>query len=270
MNGKYPFLTKFILPVIIIVLAFLLNKTVGLILVAAYVLYGIYAFMPRYYSIRGKVRYAKDDINGAISWFKRAYKSGRAGLKTKVSYAYLSLKVGNVDIAEKILKEMVKLKLNADDEIIVKSNYALVLWKRNKLDEAISMLQDLCKKYRNSTVYSSLGYFYILNGDLDKALEFNLKAHDYNGTDNIITDNLGQTYYLMGEYEKSAEVYKKLMERSPSFPEPYYFYGSALYKMGKKDEAVEMIKKALEHKFSNLSTITKKMVEEKLKSIEDE
>ena len=68
------------------------------------------------------------------------------------------------------------------------------------------MLEEIIKTYETTTVYGSLGYLLILKGNLENALQFNLKAYEYNPSDKIIQDNLGQNYYLLGQYEKAKDI----------------------------------------------------------------
>ncbi|MFU0801186.1 MAG: hypothetical protein ACFWUE_11115 [Xylanivirga thermophila] len=69
------------------------------------------------------------------------------------------------------------------------------------------MLEEVQRKYNNSRVYGTLGYLLIEKGDLDKALEYNLQALDYDDEDPVILDNLAQTYYFMGDIEKAKKYF---------------------------------------------------------------
>ncbi len=152
----------------------------------------------------------------------------------------------------------------------LKSNYALALWKNGELDRAIAIYEDIFPKYKNTIIYGSLGYLYILKGDLEKALKFNQEAMEYNDTGTVILDNLGQTYYLMGEYEKAEEIFKKLMTLSPKFPEAYYDYALVLEKLGNKSGCIENLKNALNYKPNFLSGVTVEQIQDKLKQVETE
>jgi len=220
------------------------------------------------FEVLGKYYYAKGNSQQGLQWFERAYRSKKATPYTMVLYAYILLKNGNINVAEEILSNLLNSKLDFTDKMNVKSNYALVLWKKGLIEDAVKMLEDVIKQYENTTVYGSLGYILIASGDLDKALEFNLKAYEYNDSNGIIVDNLAQTYYLRKDYQKAEELYKKLMELKPAFPEAYYNYGLVLLQLGKNQEAYESMQKALQYEFSYLSTITKQEVETKMKEIE--
>ena len=162
------------------------------------------------------------------------------------------------------MQQILKSNPKAEDITYTKSILALVLWKKGELDAATDMLTEVMQTYKTTSVYGSLGYLLILKGDLDKALQFNLEAYDYNASDKVIQDNLGQNYYLLGMYDKSREIYEALMEKSPTFPEAWFNYGLLLEKLGEPERALESMKKALEYKFSYLCCISREDIEAKI------
>jgi tetratricopeptide (TPR) repeat protein len=253
-------LFKFFVPVGIIVLLFNLNVSYGLSGIAVYLIFLFYNGLPGLYFGKARASYAKGDMESAKKMLEKSIKTGRASTAVLISYSYLLLRMGFTDKADEVIQVLLDKKLKPNEEVGVKSNYALILWKKGKLDEAIALLTELYEKAKNSTVYESLGYLLILKGDLDKAIEFNKEAYDYDSGNNIITDNLGQSYYLKGDYISAKRIYEKLMELTPEFPEPYYYYGSVLMELGKFEEALGMVKQALDYDFTSMNTITKEEV----------
>ena len=117
-------------------------------------------------------------------------------------------------------------------------------------------------------MYGNLGYFYILQGEIEKALELNKEAYDFSSDDAIILDNLAFSYYLSGNIDKAEEIYIKMHEqKKPAFPEGYYNYGLVALKKGDKEKAKELFEKALLQKFSYLSDLTRETVENALKNL---
>jgi tetratricopeptide (TPR) repeat protein len=143
------------------------------------------------------------------------------------------------------------------------------MWRNGKLDKAIEMLSNVHKSYKTIITYQNLGYFLILKGDYDKALEFNLDAYDYDASNPGILDNLAQNYYLKGNYDKAFELYEVLMSKKPAFPSAYYNFALTLLKKDKIEEALENLKKAINCKFTFLSEISKSEVESKIKEVEN-
>jgi tetratricopeptide (TPR) repeat protein len=262
-------LLYFILPAAAVVLLFKADALTGAAAVLAYIAAAMYFQRAALYQVKGRFSYSKGNIADAVKWFQKAYKTGRCKPGDEVSYAYLLLKIGNADEAEALLNSTIKKYYASEDRWYAKSNLALVLWKKGDLDAAVSMLEEVIREFKTTTVYGSLGYLLILKGDLDRALEFNLEASEYNRTNAIIQDNLGQVFYLRGEYEKAYEVYDKLIPSNPAFPEAYYNYGLVLVKRNEPGKALEAFRKASEYKLSFLSTITKEDIDKAVHELEE-
>jgi tetratricopeptide (TPR) repeat protein len=226
-------------------------------------------FASQIYAIKANTAYQKGNIDEATAFLHKAYKTGNAKANIVTTYGYILLKYAKLEDAISIFKEqLASSKLSDNERYAVKSNYALALWKKGELDNAISMSEEIIGHYKNTSIYGSLGYLYILKGDLEKALKFNLQACDYNSTGGVILDNLGQTYFLMENLEKSEEIFKKLMSLNPKFPEAFYDYALLLEKKGDTEKCIEMLKNALLYKTNYLSAITTEEIEKKLAEVE--
>lgn len=266
MKKKIPI--KTIASLVVVFLSFLYSATLGKVVLGVFIVYMLFSNRSIFYEALATKAHNKGEMEKAINLLKKA---SRATLNTrpKISYGYLLLKSGNIDRASEVFKEIIDSNANEDSIINAKSNYALILWKKGELDNAINLLEEVLSEYTNTVVYGSLGYLYILKGGLEKALEFNEEAHNYNSSDPIILDNLGFVYYLMGNLSRSEEIYKKLMKLNPKFPEAYYNYSLLLKKLDRLDEALKFVKKANNHKISFLSNLTKTDIEKQLKEIKD-
>lgn len=263
------FVKYFLLPLTAIIILFRLGILFGILGIIAYFALVWFLFKPSYYRYQGTAAYSKGDIDTALVFFKMAVDTKRASHNTITSYGYLLLKAGRVEEAEAVLEKELAAKRSREEMLHTKSNLALVIWKKGDLDAAINMMEEIMKEYKNTSIYGSLGYLYILKGDLEKALQFNLEAYDYNSENTIIMDNLGQNYYLLGDNDKSAEIYEKLMTLNPSFPEAYYNYGLVLERNNEKEKALEIMKKSLDFKFTYLSTVEKEVIEKHIAELEE-
>lgn len=261
-------LIGFVLPIAAVFAAWFINKWLGILVIIIYLAVIAYMSRPVIYSMKGGKAYSQGKTEEAVEWFDKAYATKKAGVRNSVSYAYILLRGGELAKADEIMQQILKGNQKSPDLPYIKSIMALVLWKKGELDASIELLEEVIKVYKTTSVYGSLGYLLILKGDLEKALQFNLEAYDYNSSDKIIQDNLGQNYYLLGDYEKANEIYKPLIDKAPSFPEPYYGYSLLLLATGQKDEALEYMKKALNYKFSFLSTISREGIETQIKEME--
>lgn len=212
-----------------------------------------------------QVMYGRGHYNKAVKLFDIADKIGNLSSSNKAQLGYYHLRRGELAAARHHLVEASFSSKNKPAmKNSIKSMLALVTWKEGDLDTAIEMMEEIPVEQYNSIMYQNLGLLYILHGDKEKALEFNLKGHDYNEDDKVIMDNLAEAYALNGDYDKAAETYEKLLEKEPHFPEAYYGYGFLLIKMnGDRERALELIKISLDKRYSFLSLMQKDEVEQK-------
>lgn len=257
---------KYVLPIILLFVLFKINIYAGITGLIILIAYTAYKYIPSYYAIKGSSAYSEGKLNEAVAWFKKSFETGRAKDNLIISYCYLLLKTGQFDLAYDILSKLLRKPLPFAQKMNAKSNLALAIWKNGSLNEAIQLLEEVHSEYENTNVYGSLGFLLILSGDLQKALDYNLKAYEYNDTNPVILDNLAHTYFLLEQYDKSLEIFQKLMalSPSPSFAEAYYDYGLLLEKLGRKEEAAKMFEKANTFNLTSLSAITKEDIQKKL------
>jgi tetratricopeptide (TPR) repeat protein len=219
----------------------------------------------------GQLRYNKDDHIGAYRLMKKAYDTTKLAPGFTLMYAYMMIRDGMLTEAETVLNKVTYLnrrELTKEDLALADINKAIIMWKQDRLSEGIELLEDVYESgMKSTTLYGTLGYFYILDNRIEKALEFNKEAYEYNSDNMIIADNLALNYILNSELEKAEEMYKMLLERNPSFIEPYYNYALLLEKRMQNDEALEYYNKALEYPEKYLSTITHKDVNEAIERL---
>ncbi|NLD50292.1 MAG: tetratricopeptide repeat protein, partial [Clostridiaceae bacterium] len=142
---------KFLIPIaLFLVLAFLFsyNRFLGFAFLALVLLYLVFINRVSLYNILAGVAYKKKDMDKALAWLKKAYHVRNSKPKIKMLYSYLLLKSGNVEEAGKTLEDIMNLKLNFEDERMAKSNYALVLWKRGRLEDAVALLEEVYTDYK--------------------------------------------------------------------------------------------------------------------------
>ncbi len=210
-------------------------------------------------AVIAQYRYAFGHTEQGLKMYKIASKIGKMKLEHRIRYAYLTLKEGDIDEANKLFNLIGMDKLKPEERAKLKESHALVAWKRGEIADAIEMLEYVHNHYVSTTTYGSLGYMYIHSGNLNRALEYNLEGYEYNKENDIIVDNLAYTYLRLGDYENAERYYKELLGMDPKFPEGYYEYGRYLIEnKGKREEGIELLKKALNSRFSFLSMITRR------------
>ena len=252
----------------VIIIAIMYNKILGLCLTVCFIIYKSYTSRASIIALKAHKAFKQDKRDESIALFEKAYHTKGCTMRDKITYGFILLKYADVNKASEVFTKLMSEKMDDKDSNMIKSNYAMVLWKQGKLEEAISLLKELYKTYKTTALYGTLGAFLIEKGDLDEAYSFIQESYDYDNNDKVILDNLGQIYYLRGENKKALEVFKKLMALNPHFPEAYYDYGKALMKEGENQKALELSREALSKEFTNLSTITKDDVDKQIKLLE--
>lgn len=216
---------------------------------------------PFLYAQRGNAAYMKGDRDQALMWLEKAYETKRMQPAHQVGYGYLLLKKGELERGEAVLREAAANAKSREAKMQARTNLATALWLKGERTEAVRLLEDVFGEFKNTTVYGNLGYFMVLQGDLEEALTFNLEAYAYNDDDVTIADNLAQTYYMLGRLEEAEEMYAKVIAKSPKHADSYYYYAKTLQRLGRIEEAREQAERALEKELALVTTLTRDDVE---------
>ena len=220
----------------------------------------------------GQFRYNNGDHMGAYKLMKKAYDTTKLEPIYTLMYAYMMIRDGMLAEAESVINKVTYLNrrdLSKEDLALADINKAIIMWKKDNISDAIELLEEVYQNgIKSTTLYGTLGYFYILDNRIERALEFNKEAYEYNSDNLIIADNLALNFILNSELEKAEELYKIILAQEPSFIEPYYNYALLLEKRLQYDEALEYYSRALDYPEKYLSTITHKDVNEAIARLE--
>jgi tetratricopeptide (TPR) repeat protein len=263
-------LLKIAIPILVIWMLLKTNVWLGIVAVILLVAYWFVRSKTAIYAYLGNLNYQQGKHPEAMMWLNKTAAQKDCKPAYLIGYGFLLLKLGKLEQAEEMLERAGGMKLGREEMLGLESNNALLLWKQGRLEEAIAKMEGLYPEYKNTNLYGSLGYFYILSGDLDKALAFNREAYEFNESGTVIIDNLAQTHYLRGEYEEALKLYEELAALKPTFPEAYFNYGLVLEALGRRGDALEQMNKALEYPISLLSTVTREEIEGKIAEIGSE
>lgn len=205
--------------------------------------------------------HSKGDMQKAFEWFEKGYKHGMTN-QQKVNYAYYLMRDGQLEKSEQVYTRLLGFRLPQDDRNYAKSNYAILLWKMGNIDGAIEELEEIFPYYRTTNVYGTLGYMYILKGDMKKAKEFNDEAYEYNNENTVILDNVTQVYEKLGLLEQAEKYADELMAQKPTFKEGLYDIAKVKLKCKKYDEARKALEAAYEIKPTFMTTVTEEQLDE--------
>lgn len=254
MNIAYDFIIALILAFVLVMMK---QYVFALIVVVIYALYKYNKKKPYILAYKGNVSFRNGEREKALELYKKACTYKNASDSIRLQYAYLTLYLGNLEEATKLLSAIDYDKLPERLRASYTMTDSLITWKNGDLKKAIENLRKLHTEYENTTVYETLGYFLVLDKDYDEALQYNLLAYEYDSDNVVITDNLAESYYFTGNVEKAKELYKKLLENDPGIPEPYYYYGLILKDEGNIEGALEVFDKSLTKRESYFSVLNK-------------
>lgn len=235
--------------------AFCTNLIWGLIVL---VVLGLYFYLKRYSKLCVSMaisNYAKGNINACFRWYERAYKRGMDTAQ-KITYAYYLMREGRIERSENLLNAVLAFPLKPELRYKAKSNHAVLLLKTGRRLEAIEELEEIFPHFKNTNTYGSLGYLYILSGNLIKAKAFNFEAYDYNKEDAVILDNMVQLHIALGDYEAAYQYVTELMAKQPRFIEAYYNAALVEKELGKFSEAREHLVQALTIRTTFMSSVS--------------
>lgn len=160
----------------------------------------------------------------ALKLYEECMNEGLKDMKTILPYSVLLLRSGQYQKARELLVSVQKYPMADDQKRQLFVNYAVAVYKLGDLPKAIEVLEVQDKKAESGLVYETLGYLLVEAGDFDKALEYNLKALEYDDEDPITLDNLGQTYFrLKGDKETARSYFDKALAQKPGQLDTLYF-----------------------------------------------
>ncbi len=220
----------------------------------------------------GMRKYADNPQKG-LRYMRASYKTGKMSPSFQLYFAYLLLRNGELDEAENIINKAIVIGKHTLSEPELKTsefNRALITWKRGDLSSAIVELEELYEQgYHTAGLYGSLGSFYLINKEYEKALNLAKEGVEFSDTDLISRDNLGQAYIGLGKLDDAQEVYDELLPKEPKFMEPYFNYATVMEKRGNLKEAKEFYETALEYEEKFLSTITHEEIKASIDRIDE-
>lgn len=250
---------KFLMPIAIVAICFLFDKKLGFVMMLAVAAYMIYANIPSYYAMKGNKAFAAGDNEVSLSWYKKAFDTGRASIMIKVSYAYVMMRAGMFEDAEKMLSALLTNKyIDSANRNVVKQYRSMALFKMGRCDEALEEAEEVFAEYKNTAMYGIIGYFRLMSDDItpEEKREFCEEAYEYNSDDRDIIDNMTLACILCGDYESAKKYADELIEKNPTFVEAFYHGAQVEYALGNKEKALEYLERTGECNRSAMTTVS--------------
>lgn len=227
------------------------------------------SIMGNLYGFLGYYNHSRGNFEKAQRLYEKAQELGTNRPNYLLSYGVLMLREGNFEKAKELFSiVLVNMPAKEQYKTMAKMNISLAYWKLGDLDTAVEMLEEVHRKYRSGKVYGTLGYLLIHTGDLERALNYNLEALEYDNEDPVVLDNLGQIYYKKGDIDKAKEYFEKAEEEKDDQAVTLYHLGLIYSQEGNKELAKEKLEKALSCNITPLSAVTREDIEKALRDLD--
>ncbi|GEM_PF-455358 len=229
-------------------------------------------FYSYYLGMVGNFYYFLRKPDKALHFYRKAIARNTKNVPALYNYALEMLHQGNAQEALKHLERAEKyntaILYEKNIPLAVSSCYWIMGGDEN-IQKAIDILEKLTKDfgYVNYSTYTTLGYFYLLKGEFDKAEEYTQIAIDDNAEHAPAWDNMGQIAFARGELDKAEEHFLKALSFRPSMVDSLFYMGVIREKQGNKAEALEYYQKAEKCNISALNTVTLAQVRAKIKAL---
>lgn len=238
------------------------NLWLGLAASLVFIIYAGYRYLPNLLAVKGNTCYAKNNLEGAEKWYKRAISTGRADDKLVTAYALLQMRMGMPQEAERQLDAIIRKKsAKPEDKFAAKQYRCMAYCKQGRMDEAMADAKELFSESKTTLTYGIMGYFMHLSGaSLDETLALCAEAYDYNCDDRDIVDNYLLALIRHGDYNRAAELSDSLIENHPAFVEAYYHGAMLQLKLGNKEKAREYLAKIPECRRTYMTTVSEEEI----------
>ncbi|MEQ8207932.1 MAG: tetratricopeptide repeat protein, partial [Woeseia sp.] len=134
--------------------------------------------------------------------------------------ATIGIRIGQFDDACKLLDRCLQL---APGFHMARHNYALALFRRNELDEALEQINKLLIAEPNNPNYLILkGTILVRRGDHEPALELYERILKDYPNQSAVHMNYGHTLKSVGRLDEGISAYRQSIELSPSAGEAYW------------------------------------------------
>ncbi|MDO5396778.1 MAG: hypothetical protein Q4G33_02510 [bacterium] len=249
--------------VVIFILFKFVSPLAGAILLVLVIMYAVYAYIPTYWASKGNMCFNAGDFEGAVENYKKCMRH-RPKVNHRINYAYMLMRTGDFDEAEKVLDFILRFKSvkpNLRNE--AKRNRCMVYYKQGRLDEAIEDAKSMFNDgYKTSQLYAMLGYFMILkNPSAPETYDFCKEAYEYDDDGRDIMDNMVIAMYHKGEYAEAKKISDKSIRENPKSVEAYFHGAQVEAKLGNIDTAKKYLDKLPECHWSNMTTVSQEDVD---------
>ncbi|WP_305767424.1 tetratricopeptide repeat protein [Candidatus Epulonipiscium viviparus] len=279
MSEKRSLILLFLLAGLFMLLGYLLNIVTG----SVWAGYGLtiaiiiicmlfFGYRRRHYVLAQNAHnaYLRKQFDIAYGLYEKALSLPKCPEEIKVVYAYKLLAQGHTQKAQQVAATIQTDILNKDGIFNFKVVKGLMLYKEDKLDDAIALYEELTQESDAEQLWETYGMLLNLNEQYEKARDYSIAALEKYPNNNIIKENLATSYFYLFEDKKARKLYKSLITADVHYPEPYYYYARIAYLDERYNLALKYIEMAETKTPAALSNITLDVVVDLKNDIEAE
>lgn len=242
-------------------------------IIFVYLIINMLIFYSYYLGMVGNFFYFTRQPDKALKYYKKAIARNTANVAALYNYSLEMLHQGNADEALRCLERAEKF----NTKLIYEKNIPLAVsscyWIKGgdeNIRKAIDILEKLKNdfQYINVSAYTTLGYFYLLIGDLKKAEEYTKTALEDNDEHAPAWDNMGQIRLAKNDLDGAEEAFLKALGFRSHMVDSLFFMGVICERRNDPKQALEYYKKAEQCNISSLNTVTPDQISAKIKALE--
>jgi tetratricopeptide (TPR) repeat protein len=213
-------------------------------------------------AILGNIFYHRGRMDKAVPIYQFVIKRNTKSPAAYLYYAMYLMRNGKAEEAKPLL-DMAEHK--ATGVISIKNiqlTQASCQWLMGDIGKAIEILEKMRERYEyvNARVLSTLGYLYVLQGDMEKGESLTRQALEDSPDSHASWDNLGQIYYRKNDFMNAKENFEKALEYKNDLPDSLYYMGLIARAEGNEAGAKAYFDKALNCNINALNTVTREQI----------
>ena len=178
----------------------------------------------------------------AIEYYNRVLEGKPGDPDTCIALASTRIIKGETGLALDSYREGLKYH---PENTVLRGELAIALLQMNRLDEAITELEQVVKIKADSTTYCNLGIAWTQKGRLSRAMECYAKSIQLKPDNAKARYNLGNAYFAQNMPEKAIAEYRAAIRVMPDYVRAYDMLAIVLIQTGKIEEAIATYEQAL-------------------------
>ncbi len=134
----------------------------------------------------------------------------------------------------------------------VLNNFAVALWHRGNIDDAVSYFeQAIAKDHWYAEPHANLGTIYQVKGNEEKALYHYARAIEIGEGHPLLFNNLGQLHASRGAFEAAEVCFLRAIAQQTPTPNPFINLGRLYEQQGRKGDALKIYQQAASRGIKN-------------------